>query len=192
MIRSKKTIFFFLLLAGILICFCSCASAAAARKNQIYVRLTDDSQYALLPPENIEKPIDNHQLVTASYGGRAYQINAWVKADETGIDMTLMNELGANMGELSYRDGAVSLSTPMLPKFIGGEYIIADFQFCFYNIPALREALESCGLSLVETKTGRHVLQEKTLVIEIEKKPNVVRLVNHLRGYAYTLEGNFE
>ena len=190
--RTKKGTVFFLFLAGILMCFCSCATSGTARKKQLSVLLTGDSRFILLSPDNIEAPIDDNQIVTASYGGNSYRMNAWVKADETGIDMTLINELGANMGELSYREGAVSFSTPLLPKFIGGEYIVADFQFCFYNIPALRGALESCGLSLVETKTGHQILDGKNLVIEIEKRPKLVKLVNHVRGYSYTLAGNFQ
>jgi len=189
---KKKITFLFLLLAGILIIFCSCASSAGARKNQLYVWLAGDSKFAILPPENIEKPMDGHQIVTASFGGQFYQLSAWVKADEMGIDMTLMNELGANMGELSFRDGSVSFSTPLLPKFIGGEYIVADFQFCFYNAPALAQALKDCGLSFIDTENSRRILQEKNLIIEIEKSRNLVKLVNHSRGYAYTLEGDFE
>ena len=136
--------------------------------------------------------MDNYQIVTATYGGRTYQLSAWVKADDAGLDMTLMNELGTSLGELSYRDRTVSFSSPVFPQSIGGEYIVADFQLCFYNTPALRQALENCGLSLEETDTGRRVLQGKNLIVEIEKSRNVVRFVNHLRGYGYTLEGDFE
>ena len=189
---NKKSIIFFLLLAGVFIFLCSCASTAAPRKSHLYARLTDNSKYKLLPPENIENPIDSHQFVTALYGDRSYQFSAWVKADKKGIEMALMNILGATMGELSYREGAVSFSSSVFPRSVAGEFIVADFQLCFYDTPALREALERCGLSLDETETGRRILQGKTLIIEIEKRQNSVRLVNHLRGYSYTLEGYFE
>ena len=182
----------FPLLVGVLACCCSCASGGAARETGPHVWLTNSSPYKLLPPGDIEHSMDTPQLVSASYGNKDYLLNAWVKADETGINMTLINELGANMGELSYRDGAVSFSSPVFPESLGGEYIVADFQLCFYNIPALRRALEDCGLSLEDTGAGRCILQGKTVIIEIEKSRNVVRLINHLRGYTYTLEGDFE
>jgi hypothetical protein len=172
------------------LCCCSCASKDTVReKPNAY--LTDSSQYRLLPPENIENPLDMAQLISASYKGRDYFLNAWVKADQAGMEMTLLNELGATMGELSYRNGLASFSSPVLPQSLKPEYIVADFQLCFYSAPALREALEDCGLLFETDENSRRIFQGKTLIIEIDKSQNTVRLVNHLRGYAYTLEGNF-
>jgi hypothetical protein len=92
---KKKSIIFFLLFGGVLICFCSCVSGTKAREDKPaapYVWLTDSSKYILLPPEDIEHPLDGHQLVSASY--------------------------------------------------LRPEYIVADFQLCFYKAPAVRQALE--------------------------------------------------
>jgi hypothetical protein len=175
----------------ILFLCCSCAKDTS-RENQLNVYLTGSSKYILLPPGNIENSLDMAQQISASYKGREYFLNAWVKADETGMEMTLLNELGAHMGELSYRNGLVSFSSPVFPPSMKPEYIVADFQLCFYNAMALRKALEDCGLSFEDTGNSRRILQGKTLVIEIEKSQNTVRLVNHMRGYTYTLEGNFK
>jgi len=136
--------------------------------------------------------MDTAQRICAEYGGKDYFFNAWVKADEAGIEMILLNELGVNMGELSYRGGLVSFSSPIFPKSLKPEYIIADFQLCFYNASALRHALEECGLSLENTDNNRRIFQGKTVIIEIEKNKNNIKLVNHLRGYSYTLEGDFK
>lgn len=135
--------------------------------------------------------MDMAQQISASWEGRDYFLNAYVQADETGMDMTLLNELGASMGEISYRNGAVSFSSGMFPKSLKPEYIVADFQLCFYDILLLKQALEDSGLTFEYTETNRRIIQGKTVIIEIEKKSNSVRLVNHLRGYAYTLEGEF-
>jgi hypothetical protein len=132
------------------------------------------------------------QQISASYKGMNFFLNAWVKADETGMEMVLLNELGARMGELSYRNGLVSFSSPMAPSAMKPEFIVADFQLCFYNTSALRQALNDCGLSFEDTGNSRRIFKGKTIVIEVEKDRNTVRLVNHLRGYAYTLEGDFE
>ena len=193
---KKQGILFFLVPLGVLLCLCSCASKTAARKNVPtalpYAWLTDRSKFILLSPEGIENPLDMPQFVSASYGGRDYFFNAWVKADETGINMILINDLGANMGELSYRDGTVSFSSPVFPQSIGPEYIVADFQLCFYNTIALRRALADGGLSIEETGTKRSILDGKKVIMEIEKDRRFVKLVNHLRGYSYTLEGDFD
>jgi hypothetical protein len=191
---KKKSILLFLLFGGVPACFCSCVSGGKAGEDKPvpYVWLADSSKYILLPTKDIEHPLDMPQLVSASYGGRDYLLNTWVKADETGINMTLINELGANMGELSYRDEAVSFSSSVFPPSLRPEYIVADFQLCFYQTPALRRALEGCGLSLEDTGDSRRILQGKTAIIKIEKTRNAVRFDNYLRGYTYTLEGDFQ
>jgi len=194
---KKKNIMLFLLFGGVLACFCSCASGGTAAREEKseaapHVWLTDRSKYILLPPEDIEQPLDMPQLVSASYGNKDYYLNSWVKADAAGLNITIINELGASLGELSYRDGAVSFSSAMFPPSLRPEYIVADFQLCFYKAPALRRALEDCGLSFEDNWTNRRILQGKTVIIEIDKTRNIVKLVNYLRGYLYILEGNFE
>ena len=183
--------FYTLLLLSCVI-FGSCASRASVRDNRLHAYLTEKSKYILLPPSGIEKALDMAQYVSASYGGRDYFLNAWVKADETGIEMVLFNELGANMGNLSYRDGAVDFSSPVFPESLKPEYIVADFQLCFYNPQLLRRALEACGLIFETQGSTRLIRNGKDLIIKIEKTHNEVRLVNYVRGYSYTLEGDFE
>jgi hypothetical protein len=87
-----------------------------------------------------------------------------------------------------------------LPASLKPEYIVADFQFCFYRADALEAALESCGLALTtERRPGgaegpveaRTISDGKKSIIEIEKTKNAVRYRNHVRGYAYTLGGEF-
>ena len=174
------------------LCFVSCASGTAVRGNRPFAYLTDSAKYVLLPPDNIEYPMDMAQYISASFMNQEYFFNAWVLADESGMEMTLLNELGANIGDLSYRNGTVSFSSPVFPKNLQPEYIVADFQLCFYNALPLRQALEEIGLFFESTETVRRVLQGSTLIVEIKKKSGSVQLVNHLRGYMYTLVGNFE
>jgi len=174
------------------LCCCSCASKAEIRENRPNVYLTGSSKYFLLPPGDIENTMDMAQRISAEWQGKDYSFNTWVKADEAGMEMILLNELGVNMGELSYRNGLTSFSSHVFPKSLKPEYIIADFQLCFYNTPALTRALEECGLSIENSENSRRILNGKTVIIEINKSRDTVRLVNHLRGYTYTLEGNFK
>ena len=115
----------------------------------------------------------------------------WVKADETGINMILLNEMGAGLGELSFQDGAISFSSAVFPGSISPEYIVADFQLSFYNAASVGKALRDIGLSFEETENSRRVLQRNNVIIEIIKSPSVIQIINHLRGYIYTLEGDF-
>jgi hypothetical protein len=185
-LNSKKTAIIFFL------CFCSCASRNPIKENPPFIYLAGSSKFFLLPAGDIENSLDMAQRISASWQGKDYSFNTWVKADEAGMEMILLNEFGVNMGELSFRDGLLSFSSPVFPKSMKPEYIVADFQLCFYSAPALRKAVEDLGLLFESNGNNRRILQGKTVLIEIEKSANAVRLINHLRGYTYTLEGDFE
>ena len=172
------------------VCICSCASRANERR--LYIYLTGTARFVLLPPAAIEKPMDMAQFISASFMGQNHSFQAWVRADETGMDIAMFNEIGAAMGELSYIDGAINFSSRVFPGSLRPEYIVADFQLCFYDTVPLRRALEDSGLSLEVHGNIRRIYDGRDLIIEIERTHNKVRLVNHLRGYTYTLEGDFE
>jgi hypothetical protein len=175
----------------VFICVCSCASRPAAGEGQLYVYLADNARYVLLPSGGIEQAMDMAQYISVSYKGHNYYFNAWVRADETGLEMTLFNELGAAMGELFYRDGRVQFSSPVIPHSFKPEYLVADFQLCFYDPLMLAAVLKNCGLVLETDGTGRRILKGKKSLIEIEKNHHAVTIINHLRNYTYTLEGDF-
>ena len=181
-----RILYFFFI--GAAFCICSCATTTV-KDDRPFIWITDNSKFILLPPQNIERPLDEYQLMSASFAGQNYYMISWVKADDAGIDIVLLNEMGANLGELIWRDGNISFSSTVLPSSLPPEYIIADFQLCFYNSAALAQALKKSGLSLVETETARHIYMKKDLIIEIIKNQKSITLSNHLRGYTYTMEG---
>jgi len=186
--QKRKLNLFFLFMAGLVFCVCSCVTASV-KDNRPFVWITDNSKFILLHPQNIEKPLDEYQLMSASFAGQNYYMISWVKADESGMDIVLMNEMGANMGELIWRDGNLSFTSTVFPSSMPPEYIIADFQFCFFKSAALSQELKKSGLSFIETETTRHIYMKNTLIIEITKEQNSITFNNHLRGYTYTLEG---
>jgi len=171
---------------------CSCATIEQ-KKPPVppFTWLTDSKKFTLLPTECIETHLDSQQLITASFNGRIFQAALWVKADETVLDITIVNEMGASLGELSYRNGSVSFSSSVIPGMLKPEYIVADFQLCFYNANELGKALEKSAFTFEETEKGRRVLNGNTVIYEIEYGRNIVRLNNKTRGYSYTIEGNF-
>jgi hypothetical protein len=188
--RTLKLLFFFSIYSA---CIFSCASVSG--KDTLYVNLTDRSKFALLPTGGIEQAIDMAQFLTAEFRGQNYFLNAWVKADENIIEMAFFNEMGAGIGELSYINGAVHFSSTVIPKAVikslRPEYLIADFQLCFYDPILLGKSLKDSGL-IFETKDGnRRILNGTDVIIEINKTKNSIELVNHLRKYAFFLEGDF-
>jgi hypothetical protein len=185
-----KSLFFFTVYV---VCVLSCASVA--KKDILYVYLTDSSKFVLLPPEGIEQDMYMAQFLSTEFRGQTYFLNTWVQANENAIEMTFFNELGASMGELSYRDGAVHFSSTVFPRSViqslKPEYVIADFQLCFYAPSLLDKALKDSGLVLEIKDGSRRILSGDKVIIEIKKTENTVKLVNHLRKYVYTLEGDF-
>jgi len=185
-----KHLFFFSACAA---CLLSCASVT--RRSIIYVNLTDASRFALLPPGGIERDMDMVQSISAEFGDRNFFLNAWVRADENGIDMVFFNEMGASIGELSYRDGAARFSSTVFPvslvRSFRPEYIVADFQLSFYDPVLLNRSLRDGGLVLETQDGNRRILSGSEVIIEIEKTHNTVKLVNHFRGYTLILEGDF-
>jgi hypothetical protein len=192
--RAVKRFFFFPVCV-VFILSCASVSKKDRLKDQPHAYLTDSSKFVLLPPGGIEQAVDMVQFLSAEIMGQNYFFNTWVKANENAIEMVFFNELGASMGELSYRDGTVNFSSTVFPKsvvrYIKPEYIIADFQLCFYDPSLLDKSLKDSGLVLETQNGSRRILSGNEVIIEIKKTENTVRLENHLRRYVYTLEGDF-
>ncbi|MDR2758566.1 MAG: DUF3261 domain-containing protein [Spirochaetaceae bacterium] len=161
------------------------------------VYLTKQARYILLSPGDIEAPMDLGQHITGTYGEREFILDAWTEADENRVTMAFFNTLGVGMGDLSFDEGRLFFSSAFLPPQISAEYILADFQFCFYRAEAVAEALERAGLTFkVEKAEGaalevRTIFEGNTLIIKIEKGISSVVYTNYFRRYAYTLEGSW-
>ncbi|MDR2052554.1 MAG: DUF3261 domain-containing protein [Treponema sp.] len=163
------------------------------------VAITDRVNYFLLPPQAIEKPLDMLQQLTGRYGEQEFIMDAWVQANERGITIALFNSFGAEAGYLAFTDGAVSFFSSVFPPSLKAEYMVADFQFCFYRVDLLSQALKDSGLTLiVEIRDGlekseevRTIFSGKKPVVEIVKTESAVSLKNFLRDYSYTLRGIF-
>lgn len=170
-------------------------SACATNKNtRSPVFITNTASFALLPPDCIQKNLDMIQRISGTYGKNQFDVNAWVKADKTEIVMELLNDMGNSLGTLNYSGGGVRFTSSFFPKNLKAEYIVADFQLCFYKVEALRSAL---GKLILKTEKDfsetekRFVYDNNNCIIEIEKNPDFIKYINHLRGYSYTIHGDF-
>jgi hypothetical protein len=183
------------------VCFAALLGLLSCATGQRYAPVYfDRARYNLLPPRDIEAPLDMAQHIRGSYGEQEFVMDAWVKADTTGVIMAFFNGFGAGMGDLSFDEGGIAFSSAFLPQTVQGEYIMADFQLCFYRIDALAAALKRAGLGLrvettpegeIRTIVAAKAPDNSKILITIEKSRRAVRYINHQRGYAYTLEGDF-
>ncbi|GHU67463.1 hypothetical protein FACS189447_09670 [Spirochaetia bacterium] len=183
----------------LILCTASCATAPKASPHTP-VYITDSSKYTLLPPSNIDVPLDMPQQIAGRYGKQEFVMDAWALADEKEINLVILNSFGSNMGELRFSAETLWFSSSLLPSSIKPGYIVAYFQFCFYRVDALTRALKACGLDFQAeqglTESGDHIeirtiTEGKKTIIEIEKTSTAVKYRNLLREYSYTLGGAF-
>jgi hypothetical protein len=127
-------------------------------------------------------------------------MDVWVQADETQLAMTFVNSFGAGMGDLVFTKAGISFSSPYFPASFASEYIVADFQFCFYRAERLARVLAELGLTFTAERRSlpdggeaevRVISDGKKRVAEIEKTKTEIHYTNHLRAYSYTILGEF-
>ncbi len=173
----------------------SCATtgrkgAGELRVGPVYI--TDSKAVPLLIPEYMDGSLDELQLFTGSFGGQTFSSLAYIQADQSGLSIMLLNDMGMDMGILSYDGRNVSFSSPYFPKNVKAEYIVLDIQHAYYAVPALMMLYDVAeGLSFsCENENGkeiRRVLDGDSIVEEIVKDGDAVTITNLFRGYRYEL-----
>jgi hypothetical protein len=140
------------------------------------------------------------QHISGAYGKQEFLLEAWIQADDTQLNMSFYNSFGTSLGDLVFREAEISFDSAFFPSSFRPEYIVADFQFCFYRAEALSGALKDLGLTLaVEYRSAqaaekteiRTISEAQKTLIEIKKTQTAVEYTNYIRGYTYTLWGAF-
>lgn len=168
----------------------SCATVKSVNNlSKVYV--TNTKQINLLPPQDIESPIDDIMLLNGDFGDVSFTLKTLVQADDSGLYFSLLNDFGTDMGTIEY-DGIDAIAdTPILPEKLKPEYIINDFQNAFYKVSKITENLNKSNLDLKVIKEGekeiRQVWSGKKLVEEVTVTSAGAIIVNHLRGYSFGL-----
>jgi len=155
------------------------------------VFLTDETHIEVMAPVFIEKPLDELQKLIAIYGDREFSMTAYIVADEMGIRMICMGEMGQELFDLDFSSQGTFFSGIIGTGSISPEYIVMDLQLVYYKAEALRKHLDDVGLKLIvqEELAGqqRTVHSNGKVVIEILRNDREVIFENHLRGYRYSI-----
>jgi hypothetical protein len=184
-----------------LFCMVSCAGqpvffspSPSAPLSPVY--LTDRARFTLLPPDAIAESLDCVQQIAGSFGEREFIMEAWVRADAQGIDVSFYNSFGADMGRFSFDGERALIDSPVFPPSFKAEYLAADFQFCFYRPESLKPAIQQAGLVFESARTNddagnwaetRKIIDRKKTIIAIVLTADRINYTNFLRGYAFTL-----
>ena len=174
----------------------SCASSRFESEfSPVYV--TNTSKYAILPTTSMNGSVDSLQKMTADFGkGNSFDFDVYVISDKTQLSMTILNEFGTTMGSLFYDGVSLDFDSMIFPKALKAEYIVADFQFCLYNVDDLKSALEKIGVNLEVTSEPldgeiaevRTLSKKGKVISKITKTALSIKYENFLRGYGYTLK----
>jgi hypothetical protein len=158
------------------------------------VYLTDTRTVEVLPPAALGGELEAYQQIEGSFRGETYYLDAYVQADREHFVMAAFNSFGTRVFEMEQAGGTLRFSSTIVPGNMKAEYILEDFQLCFFPSEPLRRSLESAGLSFVERQEGeervRTVSGDGRLIIEIRTTPGQVSYRNLLRGYQYVVRGN--
>jgi hypothetical protein len=154
------------------------------------VYLTDNAAFKLLPPSDRERDINQTQRIVGKAGDREFTLNALVETSAERTLIALLGDFGNEIGEVLYEGGAIKARFNAPNAEIKPEYLIADFQLCFYDLEALKDSLATIGLTLrvVEGENERReILSGDRLLIAIDKTSRGVIYRNLLRGYQYEI-----
>lgn len=177
-----------------LLCLGVLSGCATVKKtgNTSPVFVTNTKSINLLAPICMDGAIDNLQLLTGSFGETKFSLLAYFQSDDTGIFLALMNNMGTDMGNLTYDGEYVSFETSVFPAELKPEYIIADIQYAYYKAADVQANLAGSKLTFTEETDNsvrvRRILSGKKLIEEIRIEPGKVIITNFLRGYEYCLE----
>lgn len=173
----------------------SCASSRFESEfSPVYV--TNTSKYAILPTTSMTGTVDSLQKMTANFGkDNSFDFDVYVISDSSQLSMTILNEFGTTMASLFYDGLSLDFDSVIFPKQLKAEYIVADFQFCLYNVNDLKPALEKIGVNLEVTSepAGDEIAEVRTLskkgkvISKITKTALSIKYENFLRGYSYIL-----
>lgn len=195
----KKKIVLFVFV--ILFLFSGCVSSKVQNEepslNPVYV--TNSKKIALLPTSDLQENKDVEQILSGKYGNQDFSFLCYLLIDENGIFLSLLNEFGVGLGNLSYDGNAAVFDSAFFPKNLKVEYIIFDLQLAYYSSDALENAFDGIGMKFVSEKNvdekenmigseTRKVFDGKKLVEQIEINGNEIKIQNFLRNYSYNLE----
>lgn len=195
-----------------LACWIVCVAFLAAchhslvKPNSVAIYYSDSKAITLLPTKAMTASIDGIQHLDGTFSQMPSQDKntdsaknefsgeVWVLANDSILSITLMGSFGVTVAELTYANDSVSFASSVIDvEKMKPEYVLADFQACFYPYEALRENFEKSGFTFTEKKSAgedssdfeRVLTDDGNVILRIIRKANEIDLINELRHYKY-------
>ena len=176
------------MLVGLGLLFCACAGQPAVFSQPGPVYLTNTRAVHALSAAKLGTSLSIYQGVEGFYQKQSYYLEAIVQATPSEISVTALSNFGTQVYDLVYNDSGIKFSGA---QNIKPEYMLVDFELCYFPASSIKEMLEPAGLALEETAQPggwvRKIYDGKTVLIEIARSGRELRYRNLLRGYGYTI-----
>jgi len=187
-----RTPVFFILLIVTVVLPVSCAGVSVVKQKYDPVFLTDDKYVNPLPTQGMKKKLEVYQIIDGYYKSQTYSVEALVQINPDEINIVTFNSLGTQVYDLAYKNsGLVFNGAPSTTK-IKPEYIVVDFQLCYFPSSVVKPMIRKAGLVFQETVLPdgwiRSIRDGKQLIIRIRRNGNSLSYKNHLRGYGFAIQ----
>ena len=160
------------------------------------VYYSDSRSVALLPTTAMTEKLDMPQHLRGEFtqqdgSMKSFEGDSWVRANDSVLSIMLFSGFGTTIAEITYgKDSLHFESSVMDVEKMKAEYVLADFQVCFYPYKALKDNFEAAGFVFEETRGialdfVRTLKDGNTLVLTAQRKGKEITLVNSLRHYSY-------
>ena len=165
------------------------------------VYYSDNRSVALLPTAAMTEKLDMPQHLRGEFTQqdgslKSFEGDSWVRANDTTLSIILFSGFGTTIAEITYGKDSVHFESSVMDvEKMKAEYVLADFQVCFYPYKALKDNFEEAGFVFEESRGStngeaardyvRTLKDGSTLVLTAERKGKEITLVNSLRHYSY-------
>lgn len=172
----------------------SCASTGKQESTttSAALQLGRKSTYTLAATACIQNKIAEFQKIEGRFEKRQFNFLAYTVADDSVIDIIILNEMGMEIGAATY-DGSTVTSSGFFNTYgLPAEYLIADFQLVYYRPDCLENSFSGEAIRITEEKDAdgvarRNVHEGDELISTIEYREDVLTFTSIIRGYSYTI-----
>lgn len=168
--------------------FAGCASLRNGEGGLNKVYVTNSTPVELLPVQAMVESVEEYQYFEGDFGRQKFASLLYLEADSTHISVLILNEMGIEIGSITYDGKRAVMDSSLFPKQLKCEYILLDLQNTYCDPQLLQEHYKKYGLDFAAADSRRTISRKGTLIEEITFEENLIQIKNHLRGYTYRLQ----
>lgn len=177
------------LLTGIFVCACHNSHGSLSTMPVYY---TDDSPVELLNITKNKVSIDAPQHIEGTYGGKTYSVDAWMRMNDTLLDIVLFSGFGNTIAELKFTSDSLKFESSVMDTKKGkAEYIVSDIQLCYFSMDILEPHYKANGYTLTQDIDGdttkRTLSKDGKEILTVTQSGSTILLKNSFRNYSYTI-----